>query len=718
MANWGNVLSRSGWWRRRAEIYVYALFAALATLLVGCWFYASLRLQTHYTAHLPLAQPGEWSAPLDDVFIHFDFARATARGFPFQWSEGNGYSSGGTSLLYPFVLALGYWIGFRGLSLMVWAGVVACVCVFACLLGARRLFRDLPRWTSYLAVFAFLGAGVLSWSLFSGMEVAFFLALWMLSFIAWDDLCRGEPASPSSDGPRSWRELRGQALLLGLACALLVATRPEAAPLVAVFSLSAAFRLRPEVGDARALLSVTLSAVPAVLVVLLHALANRWFTGEATAAGALAKLELHHPHLGRDQVLGAWWFHIKYQFMRVGDYHLSDTRGYGFIPFGLAALALLFRTTRRYALLLWVSALLWVVVVALNGQVRWQNERYTMPALAWVMFAAGLGLGALVGQPLARGRRGLVLRALAAALALSAVGLYGVHQRSRYRDQVWFFGRASRNIRDQHVRAGRLLSQLRPPPGRVLVGDAGAIPYISDLPALDIIGLGGYKRQPFARATRQGVGAALELLEAMPAQERPSVLAIYPSWWGTLPLWFGEVVASVPVTGNVICGGSSKVIYRPNWQAFDGSDRPFTAAGRRVVDRLDFADLLSESAHDLKLVRTKPFVAMKMLPHPRRPHRDLWDAGRILKPGAKIQARIHVPGPKAKILLRVAPSRDATLRFGLLEQSPQEIPLTSGDMWQEISLPLPSHSTSNLVVSFTAAQREIVLYHLFILANE
>ena len=50
-----------------------------------------------------LAQTGRaFSAPLDDVFIHFDYARAAARGYPLQWTEGNGISSGNTSLLYPF----------------------------------------------------------------------------------------------------------------------------------------------------------------------------------------------------------------------------------------------------------------------------------------------------------------------------------------------------------------------------------------------------------------------------------------------------------------------------------------------------------------------------------------------------------------------------------------------------------------------------------------
>ena len=84
---------------RRYEALAYTLIAATITLAVACKFYGSLRLQTLHA--LNWAEPGAfekwvsngrgpWSAPLDDVFIHFDFARSAARGFPFQWSEGNG----------------------------------------------------------------------------------------------------------------------------------------------------------------------------------------------------------------------------------------------------------------------------------------------------------------------------------------------------------------------------------------------------------------------------------------------------------------------------------------------------------------------------------------------------------------------------------------------------------------------------------------------------
>src|SRR5262245_33583102 len=150
---------------------------------------------------------GEWSAPLDDVFIHFDYARSTALGHPFEWVVGNGYSSGDTSLTYPFVLAFGWLLGFREQSLVLWAGVVAAVSVFATLLAARALFfhagRTKPdadgwaRLSSFLLPPMLLGVGALDWSFWSGMEVALFVALWALALVAYLGVERAPPGGSS-----------------------------------------------------------------------------------------------------------------------------------------------------------------------------------------------------------------------------------------------------------------------------------------------------------------------------------------------------------------------------------------------------------------------------------------------------------------------------------------------------------------------------------------
>jgi hypothetical protein len=705
------------WLGDRAERLGFALFAGAATLWVACRFYASMRLQLGYTGDLPLASKNDWSAPLDDVFIHFDFARAIARGHLFEWSEGNGYSSGGTSLLYPFVLAFGYWAGLRKLGLVVWAAVVACVSTFALILAGRCMFRGLPRYASWLLPPAVLCVGALDWTLFSGMEVAFFLAVWAGTLIAFDDLVSGPPGAAPPVRPAR------HAAWLGVWGGLCTLTRPEAVIIVAVFALAVWILLAKRAGFRGAFGLALLAGAPALAVTAVQALMNLVFTGEATAAGAIVKLELESPFLTRQEVWDAWLFHSKYQLYRVAEYHLTDVPGYGWIPFGLALFALLPKATRRYALLLLASAVSWVLLIALNGQVRWQNERYTMPALAWLLMAAALGTAALVGRSYAIGRRGRVLRGIGVFAAVVAVALFVKHQAPRFRDQIWFFGRASRNIRDQHIRVGRLLRDIKPePPHRVLLSDAGAIPYASDLPALDLIGLGGYHGLPFARATREGVGAAVELMEHVPPGDRPDVMALYPSWWGIFPLWFGDDIGGVPVTGNVICGGAVKVLYRARWDALDGSGLPSSLKkGERIADEIDIADLTSERVHGFSSSVGVAHVEMKLLPNPQRPSHDLFDAGRILPPGATASFRLtRLSGVhSARMVFRLAPAHSAKLRVSVDGREIGTLELGHEDGFIEPSLALPADVLrSDVETTLEPLEHDVVVHHVWVVDKD
>jgi hypothetical protein len=701
----------------RFDPVLYLAFAGACTLFVACRFYASLKLQTLYA--YAWARPdlyqffarervlGTWSAPLDDVFIHFDFARETARGHPFQWSEGAGYSSGGTSLLYPFVLALGFALGFRKLELMAWAAIVACVSVFALLLATRRLCVGLPRAVSYLFPPGVLCVGALDWSLFSGMEVALFLALWGGALIAWDDLCKAarEPT----------RSLSEPTAILGAWGAALVATRPEGAAALIVLAVSAIWLARSR-GRLHTLKLLAIAGAPALLVLLAHALANRALTGESTAAGALVKLEMNHPFMTPKAVWEAWVFHLKYQILRVTQYHFADVPAYGWIAWALAAAALFCRETRRVALVLWASLFSWMMIVALNGQVRWQNERYTMPAVAWLLMASCLGLGTL----LARGARSRFHAALS-TLALVATGFFVFHQMPRFREQIWFFGRASRNILDQHLTAGALIRQ---DPAlqskRVLVGDAGAIPYASDVPALDVIGLGGYHGLPFARATRTNIAAAIELIERIPAAERPDLLAIYPGWWSDFPLWFGTRVAEVPVRGNVICGGASKVLYRPRWEPLDHSGVPFSLQpGERILDSVDQADLVSEREHGYTLSEKNiGFVFMKLLENPSRPREDLWDAARIVPPGVSESFHLsHLqPEKPLTLVLRNAPTAVSEFDVAVSGKVAGHVRLTPSDGWVETRVSLPAPHADNVNVRFGPGATEHALFQIWVVA--
>lgn len=741
---------------RRLDRPLYTLWAAICTLASARSFYGYMLKQTG----------GEWSAPLDDVFIHFDYARATALGYPFEWTIGNGYSSGNTSLTYPFVLALGWLLGFTGRSLMKWAAVVAAVSIFGTLLATRRLFIEGPRddWgraASYLLPPAFLGIGALTWSLWSGMEVAFFLATWAIALVAWQKLEGDARAALPASGARAW--------WLGAAGALLVATRPEAALAIAIFGLSAAHAYRRQGVWHAATLLIRVGAPP-LTVLALQSFANRVLTGESSANGAIVKLALHNPYLTREDKIADWTSNATYAVLRNLDYHFADPAGdrmseivgawsgapralvhlaedawwAGIIPLALALLPLCFARTRRVGIVLWAQIAAWIAIVALNGQVRWQNERYVMPAVAWMLVLTTLGVavalrksesltrraplrpslvptvifGALLVQaisvltrpsgtpPSARLSWALcVLLAAVAALALrsrairgSAVVLLALfawdHQAPKMRDQRWFFGRAARNIRDQHIRLGQYLAEIEPK--RVLVGDAGAILYESNRPGLDIIGLGGYRGLPFARAGVHGLPASLELIERIPSEERPDVLAIFPTWWGILPVWFGgEVLRRFPVEGNVICGGYEHVVYRANWDLLGTGEgmrwRPDDGAPARVHAVIDVGDLVSEKENGYVFEQPKNgWMTMRRLPDPADPSRDMFDAGRRIAPGKResFEVRELEPGRGLVVVVRTAQEADTTVRVLVNGKDAGTFAFARTDGWEETPLPI------------------------------
>jgi hypothetical protein len=622
---------------------------------------------------------GEWSAPLDDVFIHFDYARATARGYPFQWSEGNGYSSGNTSLTYPFVLAFGYWVGLRGQFLMAWAVLVACLSVLVFFHGAASLIAPAGPWAKYLLPPVVLSLGALDWSLFSGMENAFHLGIWGACAAAYDRFVKR----------------RGRPWLLGGALAVLTLTRPESIVCVAAFGIAAGLLERRR-GLWAAASACLVAGLPSAIAIGAQSAVNRLFTGEWAQAGAVSKLALYHPYMTSQEKLDDWIFHLKYVLARTTEHHFSQARfvlfgeeiSYGLIVPAVALVPLAVKALRGAAILLWVQVAGWALIVATNGQVRWQNERYVMSGVAWLFVLAAMGLAAL-----ARGfgdtTRARALWGARLAAAGVAASLYWHHQLPNFRDQVWFYARASRNIRDQQIMTGRLLKELKP--RRILVGDAGAVIYAADRPGLDIIGLGGYHDYPFARATRSGIGASIELIERMPDRERPDVMAIYPSWWGDMPIVFGQYLQEVPVFGNVICGGAAKVIYKADWSSLDRAGWPKTLReGEHVVGSIDVADLIDEKRARYEHPRPAAgFVTWRVLPSPDTGRRELFDAGRII-PGGRAEAfDIDLPQQGGRLVLRTVGTGEVTVGVTIDGRTVGEIRTRPTETWDEPSVELP-----------------------------
>ncbi len=725
------------------EPLAYLAFCAFCVGYAAHGFFASRAQQLGYAlaaqTHLPLTDlrhslpQVRWSAPLDDVFIHLDFARSWAQGAPLQWFPGSGYSSGATSWLYPPLLSLGFLSGASEYSIGLWVDAIAVAGTLTFVWLARAWFRELPRIASYALPLLVAVQGVLGWSLFSGMELALYLAIFGLSSQYLVQLASGQLVASKR---------------LSLVLLLLVLTRPESLLLVLACAawLWGSRRIARARGAAtRALQPGQLAWLifPALSITVLRSLLNLWHTGAVADAGALVKLEALHPFLTKAEAGANILRNIGYQFARITYLHSADRAYHGWVLWVLVLTAWLNRRTRARALLLSFLSIVWVLTVAQNEYVRYQNDRYTMPAYVWLLLTAALGLAALldwsrglrptvtpvdVSEPAENSgtRVRLVAPLRRLALALLSLGLLAAlvgFQLPRLREQRWFFGRACRNIAEQQIRAGQLLGTLSPAQRpRVFLGDAGAIPLFSHLPAIDGIGLGGTAGLPLARAYRLGVGATIELLQRLPPTKRPNWLALYPSWWDVLPVYFGHPVSELRIDGNVICGAPSKVLYRADFSSLDRTPSPLQLLqDERIVATLDLGDVLSETEHDYQLSSAHSgYVIAKLLPDPSDPYVELFDAGRLTFANSYASFRfkgLRIP-PSSRLIVRVAPTEKGQVRLDTAGQRGVPVDVARSEGWSDVSLALPPQGIApSTRLELHSPGSELIAYHLWLVTK-
>jgi hypothetical protein len=146
---------------RGRSLFIWGLLCALAGLVLLV-----------YVAGSVSAGGGQLVMPLDDAYIHFQYARVLAEGHPYQYNPGLPPSSGATSFLYPYLLAVGYLLGFQGLSLGLWAmgiGALA-LALMAWIVYRFGLLFQAPVWLAAVVAAGFELNGAVTWHAMSGME--------------------------------------------------------------------------------------------------------------------------------------------------------------------------------------------------------------------------------------------------------------------------------------------------------------------------------------------------------------------------------------------------------------------------------------------------------------------------------------------------------------------------------------------------------------------
>lgn len=404
----------------------------------------------------------------DDALISLRYARRLLDGQGLTWTAGEtveGYSN----LLWVLLSAA---VGALGVDLITAAralGIASVVgCLWALLQQARAVQKVVGDGRVWIAPVAACGAGLVLcasgpialWSI-AGLEQPLVAALLMWSVLAaaplllraGDDTVRRHPAR-SRD-----------ALALGVPLSLLVWTRPDSPLFVAVFALVLALA-GPGDRQARLRLATRVTALP--LGAWLAQLGFRvLYHGDILPNPAYLKASF-----SSDRVAGG------IAYLQAGARFLWPL----LLLSGLAAVDGL-RDPRRRAWtgLLLTCALLWSLYVAAIGGDHFPGHRHLVPV---VVLASALIASAVAALPMGAASRW----AAPVALLLLTGSAFG-HAKLQQRDPDYTMGQRARWQWDGKALGELFGSAFAEQKPLWAVTAAGCMPYFSNLPALDMLGL-------------------------------------------------------------------------------------------------------------------------------------------------------------------------------------------------------------------------------------
>lgn len=540
----------------------YPFWTLLAVAAALCVVYTSVSMRLNGGALTP---------PLDDAFIHFQYARRMAEGAPFSYQAGDGFSSGATSLLWPAVLAVGWRLGFQDVSLYVWTLILNTVLLAAAgTFTWRWLGRVTDERTALVGTLLVVTSGPLVWAAFSGMEVLLFATAMaaVLDGIIRPDRAPGAPAP----GTLAW-------------AAVLATVRPEGAVfagLLAVTQVAEAYLAGGR--RARAATPAFLWFAPAALGAV-QPLLNLLNTGIVASSSALAKRNPRFQHPDETVFVEFVWDKAIW-----GGYgtHFFDRVGYLVLPlFAIGAWTLLLRDRERGAPGVGTLGLAWwgvpLVLLALFLPLTWHHFRYLQPSL--VVFVPFLAIGAAtvdagIARLRDRGDTPFVLGTLAACLVFTSFTWPDV------------LGRDARDIREQQVALGRWIDANVPEGAVVAANDVGALAYLGGRRLLDLEGIVSMKLLPDALEGEGSTYAAM-------LREDPDLYVVFPTWFDTtFRSGALQIRRYARVTQRSITGGDLMVVARLVEDVAASAARPPALAdGERIVDTLDVSDRLAEEAH-------------------------------------------------------------------------------------------------------------------------
>jgi hypothetical protein len=483
---------------------------------------------------------GGLGMPLDDSFIHLQFARSLAAGDGLAYNPGERVT-GSTAPLWTALLSLGFLLR---LEPLVWAKALNVSCHLLAIAATWRLARalDLPRALAGFAAAVVATTRWLVWSSLAGMEISLFCALSLIAMSRHVEERRGEVELPLALPLFALATLlRPEALLLLLLAVgdrLLLLRRSDG-------------ELRPAAPPWRALLA---GLALAALVVAPVALAYQILGGSPlpttlATKGGYAPSGVPQPRFLLDVLALLVAAHPAIALLA---------------PAGV--LALLARTgERRDSGLLpavWLLALplAYGVLSGAGRSILGNFGRYLFPLLPVIAVLAAMALQPLTALParLTIGRLAVHWRPAAAVLLL-APGLVSLAA------GALFYARNVRNVEDGDVRLAKLLATVLPPAATLAVNDIGALKFMLPNRVIDLAGIATPAVHLDVRRSIAATGSHCPGVLAFVRRVRPDYLAVFPAWLPCFSHREFPPLLRVPVPDNITLGDDEILLQRTPW---------------------------------------------------------------------------------------------------------------------------------------------------------
>jgi hypothetical protein len=514
---------------------------------------------------------GKLGFPLDDSWIHAQFARNLALGHGFSYNQGVP-ASGSTAPLWTLVLSIGHLVtGEAVLSAKV-LGVLFLVLTVLLVYALVRVIAGDAREALFAAVVT-ASLSRLVWAGLSGMEVTLAVALTLAGMLA-----------HVTYGRFGDRRQYVSTVLFGLA----TLARPECAAFFVAAMLDRALagtliRWR-ELAARDWLVPVAVHVALFFVVIAPFVVFSRAFGVGLLPNTAYAKAILWGRGLIAALATGSLAELARSFTVHPFDYYLSFLQEslsnnpilfilsvFGFlhlvlsIPYG--------EESRCRTFIVPLSVIVFPLAIGVLvpfGTASYQEGRYAAPVAPLMVVIGTIGLyeaGRYAAGILSRAK--FMGRPATVVMERSFIWLFMVLALVAQVRTAWYrgknYGREVANIEQMQVALGKWIDEELPKDAVLAVNDVGAIAYFSGRKVLDTVGLISPEVLTHIEARSRRDEGVLEYLTG----ERPDYAVLFPEWYPRLVAdeHLFEPIHRVVLSDNIIAGGDEMVVYRLHWDA-------------------------------------------------------------------------------------------------------------------------------------------------------